>query len=198
MKIRFFFLISCALLISACANKPHPRSIALSNHEANLASINQWQLSGKLGIKTPEESGSLSLRWHQQSDSYEISLTSPLGQKSFLISGDASQVTFKEKGKASITGRSPEALLKKTTGWNLPLTQLNYWIRGLPAPKSKIKRIIPNATGLMAQLEQSGWVINYPSYHSIQNHDQLIYLPKKIVVQHNDFRLTLVIREWKL
>jgi outer membrane lipoprotein LolB len=198
MKIRFLFLISCALFLSACANKPHPRSIALSNHEANLASINQWQLSGKLGIKTPEESGSLSLRWHQQSDSYEISLTSPLGQKSFLISGDLSQVTFKEKGKPSITGRSPEALLKKTTGWNLPLTELNYWIRGLPAPKGNVKQITPNAIGLIEQLEQSDWVIDYPFYHSIQNQDQLIYLPKKIVIQHKDFRLTLVIREWKL
>jgi len=196
MKIHFVLI--CVLFLSACANKLPLKSVEYKTHQATLAPITQWKMAGKLGIKTLEESGSATINWQQESVAYQIQLHGPLGQKSIVISGDANEVTLKEKGKPAIQARSPEALIKKATGWHLPLTELNYWVRGLPAPNLKIKQIIPNDTGLMAQLEQSGWVIDYASYHQVQHHNQLIYLPKKIVATYDDIRLTLIIRDWTL
>jgi outer membrane lipoprotein LolB len=198
MKIHFVLILFTSLLFSACAHKPPLKSVEFKAHQTALTPINEWKMTGKLGIKTSAESGSASIHWQQNRAHYDIQLHGPLGQKSIAIVGDSHQVSLKEKGKPAMTARSPEALIKKTTGWNLPLTQLNYWVRGLPAPKSKIKQITPNAFGLIAQLEQSGWVIDYQSYHQIQHQNQLIYLPKKIVASYKDIRLTLVIREWKL
>lgn len=198
MKIHFVLIALLSLFLSACVNKLPLKSVEFKAHQAALMPITQWKMTGKLGIKTPTESGSANIQWQQESAAYQIQLHGPLGQKSIVIIGDLQEVTLKEKGKPIIKARSPEALIKKSTGWNLPLTQLNYWVRGLPAPKTKIKQITPNATGLIAQLEQSGWVIDYLSYHQIQYQNQLIYLPKKIVATHGDIRLTLVIREWTL
>jgi outer membrane lipoprotein LolB len=198
MKIHFVLIVLLALFLSACANKLPLKSVEFKTHQAALAPVTDWKFNGKLGIKTQSDSGSASIRWHQQSSAYDIQLHGPLGQKSIAIWGDHQEVSLKEKGKTIIKARSPEALIKKATGWNLPLTQLNYWVRGLPAPKTNIKQITPNTTGLIAQLEQSGWVIDYQSYHQIQHQNQLIYLPKKIVATHGDIRLTLVIREWTL
>lgn len=198
MNIQFLSLALLLLLLSACAHKTSLTSAEFNAHQTALTPLNYWTFSGKLGIKSPAESGSASIRWQQAQAAYEIHLHGPLGQKSLSISGDAQQVSLKEKGKPTVHSHSAEALIQKTTGWNLPVTQLTYWIRGLPAPKAKIKQITPNPTGLMAQLKQSGWVIDYQSYHQIQHHNQEIYLPKKIVASRQDIRLTLVIREWKL
>lgn len=198
MKIHLVVILFTSLLLTACAHKSPLKSVEFTAHQSVLMPISEWKMSGKLGIKTPSDSGSASIHWQQKAAIYEIQLHGPLGQKSISILGDSHQVSLKEKGKPVMKARSPEALIKKATGWNLPLTQLNYWVRGLPAPKNKIKQITPNALGLMAQLEQSGWIIDYPSYHQIQHQNQLIYLPKKIVASYKDIRLTLVIREWKL
>ncbi len=196
MKIHVVVILFISSLFTACVHKPPLKSVEFKAHQAALTPINQWKMIGKLGIKTSAEGGSASIHWQQNKTAYDIQLHGPLGQKSIAIVGDSNQVSLKEKGKPATKAQSPEALIKKTIGWNLPLTQLDYWMRGLPAPNRKIKHIRANSLGLMAQLEQSGWVIDYLSYHQIQHQNQLIYVPKKIVAQHQDIRLTLVIREW--
>lgn len=198
MKIHSIIALLLLLFITACASQYPLKSVEFQTHQDSLLPIQQWTMSGKLGVKSQQESGSASISWQQNGSGYDIHLHGPLGQKSISITGDSHQVSLKEKGKPAMTARSPEALIKKTTGWHLPLSQLNYWMRGVPAPKAKIKKITPNSTGLIAQLEQSGWLIEYQSYHQIQHQNQLIYLPKKIVASLDDIRLTLIIREWKL
>jgi len=198
MKIKFASILITLLFLSACVHKMPLKSVEFQAHQQLLSPINQWQFSGKLGIKTPLDSGSASIKWQQNVAAYDIQINGPLGQKSVHIEGDNKSVILKEKGKDAISAHSPEVLIKQVTGWDFPLTQLNYWIRGLPAPKTKIKQITPNNMGLIAQLQQSGWTIDYQSYHQLTLNDQLIYLPKKITAHYQDIRLTLIVHEWTL
>jgi outer membrane lipoprotein LolB len=188
-------VIAFISFLSACAHKT-PTSVEYKTHQESLRVINRWQLNGKLGIKAPEESGSASIKWQQKVDAYNIQLAGPLGQKSIHIEGDNHQVVLTEKGKPPVKANSAEDLIKETTGWKLPLTQLNYWIRGLAAPDTKIKNVKENDRGLIGTLEQSGWTIQYASYHQVSYRDQTFYLPQKITAHYQDFRLTLIVRKW--
>lgn len=193
-----FILIFLLTLLSACAHRSTLKSVEFKTHQKTISPLNHWKLNGKLGIKTNEDSGSVNIKWMQEAASYDIQLTGPLGQRSIHIEGDNQQVSLKEKGKPEVRAHSAEELIREVTGWKLPLVQLNYWIRGLPAPDTKIKNIKDNGMGLIGTLEQSGWLIEYASYHHMNYKNQLIYLPQKVTARFNDFRLTLIVREWTL
>ena len=198
-RICLFALISLVILVSGCAGI-HPKAPVISQdwakHEAQLQAKNNWQAVGKLGVKVPNDGGSANLKWAQQSDAYEIDLNGPFGQGKLSISGKPGNVTLIEAGQPPKSAKTPEELITKTTGWNIPVTQLAYWVRGLPAPNLKVTRFTPNAQGLLGELEQAGWKIIYGDYLNVASASDVIAMPGRITAEYKDVKLTLVIREW--
>ncbi|OZY86712.1 outer membrane lipoprotein LolB [Cellvibrio mixtus] len=208
MMQRCFICLLLLLTISGCAHRgsftPPPDLVA---HQQQLQRITHWELNGKLGIRTPDESGSASLKWAQQLADYQINLSGPLGQKRMIITGTPGKVRLEQTGSDALEARSAEALIKKAAGWTLPVEQLTYWVRGVPAPKQRITHLQQNESGLIAQLQQGGWSIAYSNYknYTFRAHgggtapaNQTFTLPGKITAEHDDVRLILVIRDWQL
>lgn len=198
MMLRLFVL-SMVIAFVGCAHQaritPPPNVLA---HQQTLQAIDQWQVNGKLGIRTANDSGSASLKWSQTQKHYQINLSGPLGQKRMLITGKPGKVTLEEAGQKPLTAKSAEALIKKTAGWTLPVTQLAYWVRGVPAPRVKITRLQTNNLGLIEQLEQGGWLISYSNYRTWNVAGQQLAMPQKIIAQYRDVRLILAIRDWQM
>lgn len=216
MQRYFIGLMLLLLLISGCAHRgtftPPPDLVA---HQQQLQRITHWKLTGKLGIRTSDDNGSASFKWAQQLTNYEINLSGPLGQKRMIITGMPGKVRLEQTGSALLEAKSAEALIKEAAGWTLPVTQLTYWVRGVPAPKQRITHLQQNESGLLAQLQQGGWSITYSNYKNYPysdpatpvptaDHllspttDHTLSLPGKITAEHEDVRLILVIREWQL
>ena len=95
MMQRCFICLLLLLTISGCAHRgsftPPPDLVA---HQQQLQRITHWELNGKLGIRTPDESGSASLKWAQQLADYQINLSGPLGQKRMIITGTPAGVGY--------------------------------------------------------------------------------------------------------
>ena len=194
MKSRLLLII-LACLLQACVTKLPPQPVEFKQHQAQVTPLNQWQIKGKLGIKAPSESLSASIHWQQIKAHYVIQLHGPLGQKSLRIDGSPKRVTLKEKGKDPVSSSSAESLFKRTTGWNLPLKQLDFWVRGLPAP-GKVQSIQFNSQGLVEKLQQKDWLIEYQKFQAVTYQGQTLYLPQKMIASHQNLRLTLLIRNW--
>lgn len=196
---RRFICLLLLLTISGCAQRgiftPPPDLVV---HQQQLQRITHWELNGKLGIRTSEESGSASVKWAQQLADYQINLSGPLGQKRMIITGTPGKVRLEQTGSEPLEARNAEVLIKKAAGWTLPVAQLTYWIRGVPAPKQRITHLQQNESGLIAQLQQGGWSITYNNYKNYSHSDQTFSLPGKITAEHEDVRLILVIRDWQL
>lgn len=199
MTLRASLLLFTLLLLSGCA---HQRSLTppqdVLEHQRQVQAIGDWQLTGKLGIRTAADSGSASLTWAQQIANYQIKLSGPLGQKSMIITGTPDKVRLEQTGEPAQEAKTAEALIKKSAGWTLPVAQLAYWVRGVPAPKLRITHLQQNETGLIAQLIQGGWVINYSNYRDQTFNGVILPLPGKITAEYKDVRLVLVIRDWQL
>ena len=196
---RYCLIICIALLTAACAHKPGvtpPEN--LREHQRQLQAIAEWQLQGKLGIRTPDENGSASLKWTQEMANYQLNLSGPLGQKRMIITGTPGKVQLEQTGEPAQEAKSPEALIKKQLGWTLPVTQLAYWVRGVPAPSGRINHIEQNSDGLIAQLQQGGWLISYSNYQDQPFNHSTLAMPGRITAEYEDVRLILVIREWQL
>jgi outer membrane lipoprotein LolB len=194
-------LLAIALFISGCAHKL-PKAPLISEdwpqHQAQVDAIKHWQAIGKLAVKVPNDGGNMSLRWQQEPSSFQIDFTAPFGQNLLAIAGDANRVTLSEPGKEPLTAKTAEELIRKNTGWTIPVAQLAYWVRGLPAPTAKVTHFTPTPQGLIGELEQLGWKITYGDYLSVVNGTETIAMPGRIIAEFKDIRLTLAIREWRL
>lgn len=198
MMLRFSLLLLSMLLASGCAHRSLTPPQDVLEHQRQVQAIDDWTLAGKLGIRTPDDSGSANVKWAQQIASYQINLSGPLGQKSMIITGTPNKVRLEQTGEPAQEAKTAEALIKKTAGWTLPVAQLAYWVRGVPAPKLRITQLQQNETGLIAQLIQGGWNIRYSNYRDQTFNGINLPLPGKITAEYKDVRLTLVIRDWRL
>lgn len=199
MMLRHLLLILSLLLMSGCAHRSTltpPQNVL--EHQRQLQAIETWELSGKLGIRTADESGSASTKWLQQGSNYQINLSGPLGQKSMIITGTPDKVRLEQTGQPVEEAKTAEALIKKTAGWTLPVAQLAYWVRGVPAPKLRITQLQQNDSGLIDHLIQGEWSIHYSNYRDHPFNGATIPLPGKITAEYRDVRLILVIRTWQL
>lgn len=199
MIIRAPLLLLTLLLLGGCAHQgvlTPPQNVL--EHQRQLQAIDNWQLTGKLGIRTADYSGSASVTWAQQIGNYQINLSGPLGQKRMIITGTPEQVRLEQTGEPAQEAKTAEELIKQSAGWTLPVAQLTYWVRGLPAPKLRITYLQQNESGLIAQLIQDNWNITYSNYRDQMFNGAAIPLPGKITAEYKDVRLTLVIRGWQL
>lgn len=186
------------LILQACAisHQPVPIDARLDQREQQLVAIEHWAFSGKLGVKAPSDSGSLYITWRQDKQDFVIDLQGPLGQGSAKMVSVNNEVSLEHDGE-HYRSQSAELLIFERFGWQLPVDQLQYWVRALPAPSDEVERQLErDEQGLLLAQHQSDWQIEYSQYHWVG--DQA--LPGKIRAESLSLgvKLTLVISQWEL
>ena len=83
--------------------------------------------------------------------------------------------------------------MREQLGYELPVSQLSYWIKGIPAPGSRAQPIF-NEEHHLVSLEQDGWVVQYLAYtrYDIES------LPTRIRIEKAPLRLDFVRLDWTL
>lgn len=190
------------LSLVACGQLPlAPPGAALEQawqaRQGLLSTLQVWRLQGRIAIQaeTPQgarqEGWHAALRWEQQADKYQITLSSPLGQDLAQLHGSAQGVTL-HTAQGEDSAQDSEALLYKRLGVRLPLAGLRYWVLGLPDPSAPIaphERVLDDL-GRLTQLRQQGWEIEFRRYSKANNID----LPDKIFLRNQASGLALEIR----
>lgn len=199
MQLRHCIALFCFSLLAGCAGIGQQEAVQGSGspeqwaaHKAQVSTVNGWEINGKIGIRAPQDSGSGTLYWLQRQDYYDIRLSGPLGRGAARLTGRPGKASLEVANQGRFDADSPEQLLRDQLGWNLPVSNLIYWVRGLPAPGSKAS-ITLDGDSHLAHLEQDGWRLDYTRYS-----DQGPYqLPERIKLQGHDLDVTLVIKDWQ-
>ena len=200
MKLMRKLLISTfALLLAGCAGLGPQESVEgpgnaedWKAHKAHISEIDGWQISGKIGIQAPQDSGSGTLFWLQRQGYFDIRLSGPLGRGATRLTGRPDAVALEVAGQGRFEADSPEALVESQLGWQLPVSHLLYWVRGLPAPDSR-SRIALDPNGRLASLQQDGWDVQYLGYTEEDGYT----LPNRIKLAGRDLKITLVVKDWQ-
>lgn len=182
------FTAALYLFLSACATQ----TSKIDSHSSAVADIEQWHIRGKIGIRSATESLSAMLNWQQLTGAYTIRLTGALGSGSLQIIGNDDGVTVRQAGEADQYASDAGQLLQQRLGWSVPIEHIYYWIRGLPAAVPVDRRT--SADGRLSVLEQDGWRIEYLRYQQFADYA----LPSKLRLQHEDLKVTLIIKDWQL
>ncbi len=200
MKLMRNLLVpTITLLLTGCAGLGPQESVEgpgnaedWKTHKAHVSEIDGWQISGKIGIQAPRDSGSGTLFWLQRQDYFDIRLSGPLGRGATRLTGRPDAVALEVAGQGRFEADSPEALVESQLGWQLPVSNLLWWVRGLPAPDSS-SRIAVDANGRLASLEQDGWDVQYLGYIEEDGYS----LPNRIKLAGRDLKITLVVKDWQ-
>lgn len=199
MKLHHLIAPLLAVLLVGCAGFGPRESVegpgntsAWKTHKAEITALDGWQISGKIGIRAPQDSGSGTLFWLQRQDYFDIRLSGPLGRGATRLTGRPDAVSLEVAGQGRFEADSPEALVEAQLGWQLPVSHLLWWVRGLPAPDSR-SRLGLDSESRLARLEQDGWQVEYLSYRIEDGYA----LPERIKLQGRDLQITLVIKDWQ-
>jgi len=201
MVSSFTRLVSCAFALSllySCMLAPLAPP-AVSNPDwarlkSDLEKLSTWELRGRVNVRYEGESYTPRINWQQEHDDYAIRLWGTFNAGNTRITGKPGSVTLETDGRVS-NARTPEKLILRELGYELPVSSLNYWIKGLPAPRPRAQLTFDEFNHL-ARIEQDGWLINYPDPRQYAN----ITLPRRIEVSlsEKDIRLVFVGLNWTL
>lgn len=161
------------------------------NHMRSLTLLQEWQIQGKIGIRTADDAGSAYIDWSQAQDSFYITLSGPLGQGTTIVSGNPTGARL-EQSDGTWIAESPDQLVQEHTGWEIPISNLLYWVKGMPAPGSR-PATTHNDLGTLATLRQDGWNLTFDQYSPQMG----TLLPCRIRIQKDQLRVTLIIKRWQ-
>jgi len=184
------------LLLAGCAGAPRmdaPVNEDWQGRRALLESLTQWEFTGRIGVRDDKESHSSRIRWQQQGDRYVINLWGTLNAGATEITGRPGEVILVQEGKTPLTAATAEDLVYDQLGYELPVAQLSFWIKGMPAPGVQSSPSF-NAEHHLISLQQDGWMVQYLGYTNYATES----LPTRIRIEKPPLRLDFVRLDWTL
>ena len=107
-------------------------------------------------------------------------------------------ITYKTADGKTTSASTPEELLIQQWRWHLPVSNLQYWIRGLPVPNMPSQKQF-DAYQRLSQMQQDHWYIQYSNYTRLSlNNNSSVDLPTRIAISSPDFKTKIVIYSWKI
>jgi len=200
MKQATISFILSILLFSGCSLSPKltvdhtPEKLEWAERKNTLSNLNHWELSGRFGAKNSVDSWSGSIAWLQDQNHYQIKLSGPLSTGSVEIKGDEDFSELLLSDEESYGAANAEQLLEMHTGLRLPMSNLRYWLIGLPSPTVQHEGIELDDFGRLKKIAQQGWVVTFRRYAQVNG----LELPNKIFLVNHEFDVRLVIQRWSI
>lgn len=175
-----------ALFLTGCQQMIKPQTPATPSVQAE----NQFQLQGKIGVRTPQQTGSAFFTWVQQQEEFDIELSGILGVGKTQISGTPGQVTLNSAKTGVIQAASAEELLQRATGWQAPISYLVDWVQARPATTTA--KLQKDDTQRINQIIEQGWTVDL-------NYNAQAKMPNRLILKQSlgngaENRITMIIQ----
>jgi outer membrane lipoprotein LolB len=180
-----------ASVLTGCAG-PGPRPGGCQDAAGCAAIGASFAVDGRISVKYGDQSLSGKFAWSHARDRDELSLATPLGTQLAQIVRDDTGVVLTNSRQEQVRAADVESLTESQLGWRLPLVGLADWVRGrAQAGAAAVAR--RDDAGRLAELKESGWVIEY-SYGDPPE------LPRRLILNYpqaeKPLEIRLVIDTW--
>lgn len=180
-----------AALLAGCSVSPITPKAPLPE---SVNDLNEWHTEGRVGIRTADDAVSGNFNWDHSPEHYEINIYGPFGQGATRIEGIPGQSSTLSYDDKTITGDNAESMLYREFGWQFPVSQVQYWIRGLASPTTPASIDFQADGSTPSTIIQDGWTITYKEFTAIEH----LTLPQKIQVTKTPYRVNLIITDWDI
>jgi len=145
-------------------------------HQAEVASIENWELKGRIGVKTGNKGESATLKWVYRQNNQKVELYGPFGGGRVIIHTGENDALLRDTKGSELRGETAQDVLYQRLGWKVPFGELVMWSRGLPNPGAKNLEFDQN--GFLTSLDEGTWHVSYQEYQIIDN----FTLPRKLTI----------------
>lgn len=162
--------------------------------EAELRRQVDWSLAGRIAVSNGSTGGSGRIDWLQDRAGYRVALSAPVTRQSWQLSVDGDRGFARLEGLDGGPRTGPDAalLLREATGWDIPVTALGDWVRGLRASASGGAVIQFGPDLRPARIAQAGWDIAYTWPEDTSANA----LPARIDARRGEARVRLIVDQW--
>jgi outer membrane lipoprotein LolB len=189
-----------AVLLSPACSSMRPVKLEEAErvrlHQAKadrLAVFSAWNMEGRLAVSNEVDGGSGQFRWAKDADGMRMDFHGALGRGAWkLEAGEQGAELILADGTVH-DADSVDQLVRQEVGWEIPVENLSWWIRGLATPGRFRKRDI-DGEGNVSKLLQDGWTIEYGRYRVFEG----VSLPVKLTAYRGKWKVKLAIRSWDL
>jgi len=164
--VKAVLALLAAVSLAGCAVAPRVEYPAMPwpQRAAQLSALQDWELRGRVAVQTDDSrGGQAALHWRHDGERHTLVLRGPLGGGLLRLQQDRDGAHLQDAEQRDYRAASAEEALFTATGWRMPLTGLEYWIRGLPAP-GDVTRQDWDERGRLARLQQFGWDVRFLGY----------------------------------
>lgn len=115
-----------------------------------------FDLLGRVLVAYDNGAFTANVRWQHSAPRDELWLMTPMGQTVAQVVDGAEGAVLTRSDHETYRADSVEALTQRALGWALPLSLMQYWVRGEPAPGFGVSDIERSGERITA-LTQNGW-----------------------------------------
>ena len=120
-----------------------------------------FDLVGRVFVSYSGGAVTSNVRWQHQPAADEIWLMTPTGQTlAHIVDGPEGAILTRYDQK-QFRSSSVETLTRQALGWALPLSLLQYWVRGAPAPGTRVEQERRGDDKRLLALSQDAWQIAF-------------------------------------
>lgn len=186
-----------ALALGACAPLPvrtpgtAVELAAQAGRELVLGGQRDWGLDGRFAASDGSHGGSGGIQWQQTGAQYRFILRAPITGKSAQLDGGPDGAVLTGVGKTPVVGADAGEVLGREFGWDVPVADLAFWVRGMRAP-GRGAILTFGADGLPATLDQDGWHVDYRDWYA----ERRPPLPRKVYASRAPYSVRVLIERW--
>ena len=158
-----------------------------------LATYSDWSMVGRLAVSNSEDGGSGHFSWKRNSGESQMDFHGALGRGAWRLQTGTQGAELELADGTVHRADSTDQLVRIQVGWEIPVDELSWWVRGLVAPGGYQERVI-DREGNLSELLQDGWTIEFGGYRTFEG----MSLPVKLVARQADWKVKLAIRDWEL
>jgi outer membrane lipoprotein LolB len=109
------------------------------------------------------------------------------------LAGRPGNVTLQTSDGKTYNAKSPEQLLASQWRFHLPVSNMKYWIRGIPVPGMAANTSFDHY-GRLNTLTQQGWRIDYLAYTNVGGVD----LPERLSITSPTLKVRIIVYQWNV
>lgn len=195
--LRRGLVLGVMALLAGCVStpsRPGDDAVALSalvKREAKARSEPGWQFNGRIAVSAGGRGGSGRIDWQQWGEDLAIQVSAPVTRRSWRLSRVDGVTRLTGLDAGPVQGGDAAELLRDSVGWEVPMTQMVDWVRGLRAPGRAQVSFGPDL--LPEIIEQDGWSVQYRNWGLFAGRP----VPTKLFAKRGDASVRLVIDRWQ-
>ena len=187
-------ILLAAVIFAGCTTT---RSVLLPDlgqwetRKAVLEQTDEWEFSGRIGVRAGDEGFNGKIWWRQDGIVYRARLSGPIGVGTVFVNGDGREATLTDRDGVVTELDDADVDIRTGYGWTIPVTSLRFWALGIPDP-SLPSSIEFNEDGQMSNLRQGQWTVMIGEYADGGGQA----MPRRLTAVSGDILVRLVIDEW--